>query len=127
MCIRDRLLNVHEPFLYKVVDTVVEENKTAYPELVEKAAYIKKVVKNEEEAFNNTIGKGMDMLMQLIDKASTDEIRTLSGAEAFKLYDTYGFPIDLTQEIVAEKGFTVDVEEFEEYMREQRELSLIHI
>lgn len=116
-----RLLNVHEPFLYKVVDTVVQENKTAYPELVEKAAYIKKVVKNEEEAFNNTIGKGMDMLMQLIDKASTDEIRTLSGAEAFKLYDTYGFPIDLTQEIVAEKGFTVDVEEFEEYMREQRE------
>lgn len=74
------------------MDTVIEENKAAYPELVEKADYIKKVVKNEEEAFNNTIGKGMDMLMQLIDKASTDEIRTLSGAEAFKLYDTYGFP-----------------------------------
>ncbi|MEG2597023.1 MAG: alanine--tRNA ligase, partial [Oscillospiraceae bacterium] len=116
-----RLLNVYEPFLYKIVDTVAEENKSAYPELAEKASYIKKVVKNEEESFNNTIGKGMDMLMQLIDQSSTNAIRTLSGAEAFKLYDTYGFPVDLTQEIVAEKGIGVDIEEFEEYMREQRE------
>ena len=116
-----RLLNVNEPFLYKVVDTVAKENETAYPELIEKAEYIKKVVKNEEEAFNKTIGKGMEMLMQLIDKASADGVNTLSGAEAFKLYDTYGFPIDLTEEIVAEKGLIVDLEEFEKYMLEQRE------
>jgi alanyl-tRNA synthetase len=116
-----RLLGIDEPFLYQVVDTVVSENRSAYPELTDKADYIKKVVKNEEEAFHNTIGKGMDMLMELMDKASTDEIKTLSGAAAFKLYDTYGFPVDLTQEIVAERGIQVDLNEFEEFMREQRQ------
>ena len=83
-----RLLGITEPFLYQVVDTVAHENLSAYPELTEKADYIKKVVKNEEEAFHRTIGKGMDLLMDLIDKASTNEIKTLSGAEAFTLYDT---------------------------------------
>ncbi|MDD6032118.1 MAG: alanine--tRNA ligase, partial [Oscillospiraceae bacterium] len=115
-----RLLGIDEPFLYQVVDTVVAENICAYPELAEKAAYIKKVIKNEEEAFNNTIGKGLDLLMELMDKASTDEIKTLSGKEVFKLYDTYGFPVDLTQDIVAEKGFTIDLEGFESFMREQK-------
>ena len=116
-----RLLGITEPFLYEVVDTVAHENLSAYPELTEKAAYIKKVVKNEEEAFHRTIGKGMDLLMDLIDKASTKHIETLSGAEAFTLYDTYGFPIDLTREIVEEKGIHVDIEEFEERMREQKQ------
>ncbi len=115
-----RLLGVNEPFLYKVVDTVVAENVCAYPELAEKASYIKKVMKNEEEAFNNTIGKGMDMLMDLIDQMSTQEIKTLSGADVFKLYDTFGFPMDLTREIVAEKGMDIDVEGFEAFMKEQR-------
>ena len=78
-------------------------------------------MKNEEEAFHRTIGKGMDLLMDLIDKASTNEIKTLSGAEAFTLYDTYGFPIDLTREIVEERGIHVDIEEFEERMREQKQ------
>ena len=116
-----RLLGITEPFLYEVVDTVAHENLSAYPELTEKSAYIKKVVKNEEEAFHRTIGKGMDLLMDLIDKASTKHIETLSGAEAFTLYDTYGFPIDLTREIVEEKGIHVDIEEFEERMREQKQ------
>ncbi len=116
-----RLLGINEPFLYEVVDTVARENLSAYPELTEKADYIKKVVKNEEEAFHRTIGKGMDLLMDLIDKASTNEIKTLSGAEAFTLYDTYGFPIDLTREIVEERGIHVDIEEFEERMREQKQ------
>ena len=116
-----RLLGINEPFLYQVVDTVAHENLSAYPELTEKADYIKKVVKNEEEAFHRTIGKGMDLLMDLIDKASTNEIKTLSGAEAFTLYDTYGFPIDLTKEIVEERGIHVDIEEFEERMREQKQ------
>ena len=112
-----KLLGIDRPFLYEVVDTVAHENLSAYPELTEKADYIKKVIHNEEEAFDKTIGKGMDLLMQLIDKASTDEIKTLKGEDVFKLYDTYGFPVDLTQDIVAEKGFTVDVEGFEAYMK----------
>ncbi len=115
-----KLLGIDRPFLYEVVDTVAHENLSAYPELTEKADYIKKVIHNEEEAFDKTIGKGMDLLMQLIDKASTDEIKTLKGEDVFKLYDTYGFPVDLTQDIVAEKGFTVDVEGFEAYMKEQK-------
>ena len=115
-----KLLGLDEPFLYKVVDTVAHENLSAYPELAEKADYIKKVIHNEEEAFDKTIGKGLELLMQLIDKASTDEIKTLSGEDVFRLYDNYGFPVDLTQDIVAEKGFTVDVEGFEAYMKEQK-------
>ena len=115
-----KLLGLDEPFLYKVVDTVAHENLSAYPELTEKADYIKKVIYKEEEAFDKTIGKGLELLMQLIDKASTSEIKTLSGQDVFKLYDTYGFPVDLTQDIVAEKGFTVDVEGFEAYMKEQK-------
>ncbi len=113
-----RLLNVNEPFLYKVVDTVAKENESAYPELLEKVEYIKKVVKNEEEAFNKTIGKGMELLMQLIENTKNNVI---SGEEAFKLYDTYGFPIDLTEEIVAEKGLSVDLEEFDKNMKAQRD------
>src|SRR5699024_8325668 len=97
-----RLLGITEPFLYQVVDTVAHENFSAYPELTEKAEYIKKVVKNEEEAFHATIGKGMDMLADLIDKASTNDIRAITGEDAFRLYDPYGFPIDLTREIVEE-------------------------
>ena len=115
-----KLLGLDEPFLYKVVDTVAHENLSAYPELTEKADYIKKVIHNEEEAFDKTIGKGLELLMQLIDKASTDEIKMLSGEDVFRLYDTYGFPVDLTQDIVAEKGFTVDVEGFEAFMKEQK-------
>ena len=115
-----RLLGITEPFLYQVVDTVTHENFSAYPELTEKAEYIKKVVKNEEEAFHATIGKGMDMLADLIDKASTNEIRAISGEDAFRLYDTYGFPIDLTREIVEEKGIAVDLEGFEAFMKEQK-------
>ena len=115
-----RLLGITEPFLYEVVDTVAHENFSAYPELTEKAEYIKKVVKNEEEAFHATIGKGMDMLADLIDKASTDKIRAISGEDAFRLYDTYGFPIDLTREIVEEKGLAVDLEGFDAFMKEQK-------
>ena len=110
-----KLLGIDVPFLYQVVDTVAHENLSAYPELTEKASYIKKVIYNEEEAFDKTIGKGLDLLRQLMDKVAADNGHTLSGEDVFKLYDTYGFPVDLTQDIVAEKGFTVDAEGFEAY------------
>src|SRR5699024_5588176 len=115
-----KLLGIDVPLLYQVVDTVAHENLSAYPELTEKASYIKKVIYNEEEAFDKTIGKGLDLLRQLMDKVAADNGRVLSGEDVFKLYDTYGFPVDLTQDIVAEKNFTVDVAGFEAYMKEQK-------
>ncbi|WMJ21978.1 alanine--tRNA ligase [Paludicola sp. MB14-C6] len=113
-----RLLGITRPFLSEVVDTVINENKSAYPELMEKAQYIKKMVKNEEDSFAKTIEKGLDLLTTIIDNAK-DKI--LSGEDAFRLYDTYGFPIDLTREIIAEKGMEVDEKEFTRLMNEQRE------
>lgn len=120
-----RLLGVNEPFLYQVVDTVAQENRTAYPELTEKVDYIKKMVKNEEDNFARTVGKGFELLNQLIDsldKVAIDQKKpVLSGADAFRLYDTYGFPIDLTREIIAERGIEVNEEEFVRLMNEQRQ------
>lgn len=113
-----RLLGVTKPFLFEVVDTVVEENKSAYPELAEKQAYIKKMVQTEEENFAKTIGKGFELLNHIIDSMETGEI--FSGADAFKLYDTYGFPIDLTREIISERNLAVDEEAFVKLMEEQR-------
>ena len=118
-----KLLGIDVPFLYKVVDTVAHENLSAYPELTEKADYIKKVIHNEEEAFDKTIGKGLDLLHQLMNKVSEENGTVLSGEDVFRLYDTYGFPVDLTEDIVSEKGFTVDVKGFEAYMKEQKNRS----
>lgn len=120
-----RLLGVNHPFLYEVVETVAKENETAYPELLEKVEYITKMVRNEEENFAKTVGKGFELLGQLIDAVmdrpiTENDTPTLSGADAFRLYDTYGFPIDLTKEIIAEKNITVDEDEFKRLMEEQR-------
>ncbi len=117
------LLGVSKPFLYQVVDTVIKENEKAYPELAEKEAYIKKVIQVEEESFAKTIGKGMEMLNQIIDKIDSPDFngaRILSGEQAFKLYDTFGFPIDLTREIISERSIQVDEDEFMRLMEEQR-------
>ena len=86
-----RLLGINEPFLYQVVDTVVKENEIAYPELLQKKAFIKKVIKTEEENFNSTIGKGMELLNQLIDRFESHEFSNncLPGEQVFKLYDTF--------------------------------------
>ena len=121
-----RLLGINKPFLYEVVETVAKENEAAYPELLEKVEYIKKMVKNEEENFAKTVGKGFELLNQLIDEIENADVAengtlVLPGAEAFRLYDTYGFPIDLTREIIAERGITVDEEGFIRLMNEQRE------
>ena len=116
-----RLLGITRPFLYEVVDTVIYENRTAYPELEQKADYIKKVIRVEEENFEKTVDKGMELLASILDKLQKEGGSVLSGDDAFKLYDTFGFPIDLTMEITAERGVTVDEERFAELMKEQRE------
>ncbi|MDY3304906.1 MAG: alanine--tRNA ligase [Clostridia bacterium] len=116
-----KLLGVNEPFLYKVCDTVIEENKSAYPELVEKAAYIKKVIELEEVRFNETINDGLNILNSYIEEMKKNDEVQLPGDKAFKLYDTFGFPLDLTLEILEEKALTVNVEEYERCMEEQRE------
>ncbi len=107
-----RLLGINKPFLYEVVDTVIEENKCAYPELEEKKGYIKKLILTEEESFAKTIDTGMELLNGMLAKVEKGGV--LSGEDAFKLADTYGFPIDLTIEIAEEKGATVDTEKFAE-------------
>lgn len=116
-----KLLGVNEPFLYKVCDTVIEENKSAYPELVEKAAYIKKVIELEEVRFNETINDGLNILNSYIEEMEKNDEVQLPGDKAFKLYDTFGFPLDLTLEILEEKALTVNVDEYERCMEKQRE------
>lgn len=120
-CRHGRLIGINEAFLYKVCDTVIDENKCAYPELDEKHDYIKKIIKNEEEQFSKTIDKGMELLSNIIDNIGSNKV--LSGEDAFKLSDTYGFPIDLTIEIVQEKGITVDMDKYKECVKTQRELA----
>ena len=116
-----RLLGINRPFLHEVVSTVVKENETAYPELKEKQAYIEKTIKFEEENFNRTIDKGFEILQQMIERLEDMKTRTLSGEDAFRLYDTYGFPIDLTREIVAEKDLDIDENAFAMLMEQQKE------
>ncbi len=116
-----KLLGITDTFLYKVCDTVIKENEFAYPELKEKADYIKKIITVEEESFAKTIDKGMDLVNSLADEAVKKGEKVFSGREAFKLYDTYGFPLDLTLEIVSEKGLDIDRDNFNALMSEQRQ------
>ncbi len=113
-----KLLGIQGAFLKDVVDTVIQENQSAYPELLEKRETIKKIVSFEEESFQKTIDQGMALLNELIDKADT---KVFSGEHAFTLNDTYGFPLDLTKEILAERGMEVDEQRFRQLMQEQRE------
>lgn len=118
-----KMLGVNDAFLYKVCDTVIDENKQAYPELEEKRELIKKIIKHEEESFAKTIDKGTELLNQFIEKLSIEGLKVLSGDDAFKLSDTYGFPLDLTKEIVAEKNIEVDEKRFMECMEEQKRMA----
>ena len=115
-----KLLGVNEPFLYEVIDTVVHENECQYPELREKQAYITRVVKTEEESFAKTIDGGMKIFADMLKEHTEKGEKVFSGADAFKLYDTYGFPIDLTIEMVRETGMTVDEDAFRQLMQEQK-------
>ncbi|MEF2647481.1 MAG: alanine--tRNA ligase [Oscillospiraceae bacterium] len=115
-----KLLGVNEPFLYQVVDMVVHENECQYPELREKQAYITRVIRNEEENFAKTIDAGMHIFSDLLAEHQAKGELVFSGADAFKLYDTYGFPIDLTREMVQEQDMTVDEDAFQDLMEQQR-------
>jgi len=112
-----RLLGIKGAFLTKVADVVINENKNAYPELVEKRDYIEKIFSIEEEKFDATIDQGLSILNSVME---TSDGKKISGDDAFKLYDTFGFPIDLTKEIAEEKGLAVDEERFAELMNEQK-------
>ncbi|MDY6017012.1 MAG: alanine--tRNA ligase [Oscillospiraceae bacterium] len=112
-----RLLGIDGMFLYQVCETVIRENADAYPNLVEKHDLIVKVIKAEEESFNKTIDTGLNLLENIIK--NTDS-KVLSGADAFKLQDTFGFPIDLTKELLTERGMTVDIDEYNRLYAESR-------
>ena len=116
-----KLLGVDRPFLYEVVDTVVRENECQYPELREKQAYITRVIRTEEENFAKTLDGGMKIFSDMLEEHKAKGEHVFSGSDAFKLYDTYGFPIDLTNEMAAEQGLTVDEAAFKQLMQEQKE------
>ena len=116
-----RLLGVNEPFLYQVVDTVIHENECQYPDLREKQTYITKVIRTEEENFARTIDGGMKIYGDMLSAHKAKGETVFSGEDAFKLYDTFGFPIDLTAEMAAEEGMTIDEEAFKALMTEQKE------
>ena len=116
-----KLLGVNRPFLYEVCDTVIHENEGHYPELRERQAYITKVIRVEEENFAKTIDGGLKIFEEMLAGHKAKGEKTFSGADAFKLYDTYGFPIDLTIEMVEEQGMELDEAEFHKQMEEQRQ------
>ena len=116
-----KLLGVNEPFLYQVVDTVIHENECQYPDLREKQTYITKVIRTEEENFARTIDGGMKIYGDMLSAHKAKGETVFSGEDAFKLYDTFGFPIDLTAEMAAEEGMTIDENAFKALMTEQKE------
>ena len=118
-----KLLGIDKPFLYQVCDTVIQESGGAYPALVEKQGYIRKVIQVEEERFDATVDAGLAILNDMIEAAKKAGSKELPAADAFKLHDTYGFPIDLTIEILEEQGMRTDREGFDALIQEQKERS----
>ena len=116
-----RLLGIEGKFLAKLSATVIETSKDGYPELEEKKEFIFNVLTQEEDKFNKTIDQGLSILNEMEEKLSAEGKKVLDGADAFKLYDTYGFPMDLTKEILEEKGYDIDEEGFAACMQEQRQ------
>ncbi len=115
-----KLLGVDKPFLHDVVDTVIHENESAYPDLREKQDYITRVIRTEEEKFSRTLDDGMKIYQELMSAHREKGETVFSGADAFRLYDTYGFPVDLTAEMVSDEGMTLDRDGFRTMMEEQR-------
>ena len=118
-----RLLGIQGDFLHEVCDTVIKESKAAYPELYEKRDYIKKVIRLEEEKFSGTIDSGLSILNGYIENSKKEGRSVLNGEDAFRLYDTYGFPLDLTKEVLEEQQMTVDEDAFNQFMKQQKEKS----
>ena len=120
-CRHGKLLGIDHPFLVDTVTVSIDESCRAYPELDEKRAYILKVIAMEEERFDATVDAGLAILSEMIDNAKKANATTLSGGDVFKLYDTFGFPIDLTREIAEEAGIGIDEDTFKALMKEQRD------
>lgn len=118
-----KLLNIDRRFLYEVAGTVIDASKSAYPELEEKRTYITRIIEKEEERFDATIDNGLVVLNEYIADAKAKGASELTGAEAFKLHDTYGFPLDLTVEMAQEQGLGVDIEGFNECMDTQKRVA----
>lgn len=116
-----KLLGIQETFLAELAKTVIRESKDGYPELEEKKEFILNVLTQEENKFGKTIDQGLSILNEMEENMKAKGVKVLSGEDAFKLYDTYGFPMDLTEEILDEKGFTVDEDGFQECMKQQKE------
>lgn len=116
-----RLLGIDRQFLEELAETLIEGSKDGYPELEEKKDFIFKVIVKEEEQFNKTIDQGLSILAQAVEEMEQKNEKVMSGEEAFRLYDTYGFPVDLTIEILEEKGFSIDEEGFQKAAKEQKE------
>lgn len=118
---RAKGIGIKEPFIHRLVPVVISIMKVRYPYLKEKIEHITLIVKSEEENFLNTLSTGVSILNEIIEKTRKNRKTTISGEEAFKLYDTYGFPVSLTEEIAKEKGFDIDMVGFEEEMKKQKE------
>ncbi len=116
-----RTLGMHEPFIYTITGAVVQAMGKAFPEIVEQQAHVERVIKAEEESFNATLDRGLEIFESVVERIGHSKV--FPGSDAFKLYDTYGFPLDLTQLMAEERGLKVDVGEFTELMEEQRERS----
>ncbi|MFC1513927.1 alanine--tRNA ligase [candidate division KSB1 bacterium] len=118
-----RNLDVHEPLLYKLVDPLVDSMGSVYNEIVEKADYIKKVIRSEEDSFGNTLDRGIEIFNKIAEKTKRSGSQIISGKDAFKLYDTYGFPFDLTQLMAREMNLSIDTDIFNDEMAAQKERS----
>ncbi|MEJ5351829.1 MAG: alanine--tRNA ligase [Melioribacteraceae bacterium] len=116
-----RKINLKEPFLYKLVDIVVKNFSNVFPEIKENQSKIEKIIKAEEESFNVTLDRGIELFENLIGKLKEKNQKVIPGEEVFKLYDTYGFPVDLTNVMARENGFTIDENRFNQLMEEQKE------
>jgi len=116
-----RKINLHEPFLYQLVNVLVQTMGGVFPEIKEKQEYIKKVIKGEEESFNATLDRGLELFEQIIEKLNKKNEKVIPGEDVFKLYDTYGFPVDLTNIMAVENGFSIEELKFNELMSEQKD------
>lgn len=116
-----RQLSLKDPFIYKLVDVVVDVMGEAFPEIKEKQTHVEKVIRAEEESFNETLDRGLEIFESFVQQMEARGETVLPGKDAFQLYDTYGFPVDLTQLMCEERGYTVDMESFNELMEQQRE------
>ena len=116
-----RVLNMHEPFIYKLVPTLAEVMGDAFPEINKQQKHVQNVIQAEETSFGSTLDRGLEIFQKMISSSETKSSKIISGEDAFKLYDTYGFPVDLTRLMSSEHGFEVDEKGFEKLMKEQQE------